>query len=220
VNFTVKGTAAGKSFTLSRSNRFADTLDVGYLATSELTAELSTIEENSFAAVKFTSVNATAALNNTYGAYTVNKVYAKPGKKWVLLDPDKTLSVKAGQKLPVQVKLTSYRTAGRTVSVTLTVPKSRKGQDGELGVAGGNTLYPGDPEFCLLFGPDGCTMDVPATSAANLVQRMQKLPRNDDLLATLAFTGGSNPTTTKTARLDKIVLNADTEGLTIPITVK
>ncbi|HEX6468576.1 MAG TPA: SpoIVB peptidase S55 domain-containing protein [Streptosporangiaceae bacterium] len=222
VTFTVKGSAGGKSFTLSRSNRFADTLDVGYLATSELTAELSTIEQNPTAAVKFTSVTANAALDNNYGAYTVNKVYAKPGKKWVLLNPDNTLSVKAGQKLPVRATLTSYRAAARTISVTLTVPKNRKGRSGTLNVAGGNTVYPGDPALCLFFGADACVMDLHSTSVAGLVQRMRKLPRNDDLTTSLVFSGGGNSTTTKTSRLDKVVNNADPEsdGLSIPISVR
>ncbi|GAB3657350.1 hypothetical protein GCM10027589_17360 [Actinocorallia lasiicapitis] len=210
LTWTVKGVAGGKPFTLTRSNRFASGLvenDLSAVLPSEAVSLLGGLYANRFAAVRFTSVKATADVSDSFGQYTLGAVAVKSGGKWKTLKADSTLAAKAGSTVELRAQLVQYR--GRTVStvVKAVVPKQRKGSTGTLTVSGQNGAYLVGAE-CLFLSSGECAADVRASSFAGLVGKLGKLPRNDDLLVGFGFeASGKLPAGTLEVRkrLDKIV---------------
>lgn len=189
LTWKVSGTADGKPWTLQRSNRFASSPsegDISALMPSELATILTSLHANRFSKVTFDGVTAEADISDEYGLYSVDKVAAKSGSGWKTLGSDGSLSAKAGSTIRLRVTLKGYRSPAKDVYLSVKVPKNRKGSAGALTVAGLLNQATAGADCLILNGPD-CAADVKADSFPDLVRKLDRLPGNDHVQATLSF---------------------------------
>jgi hypothetical protein len=174
VSWTINGVRKnGNAFQLEYANRYASLSDVSRESVYQLASQLAELEANPFTAVKFTSVEVDASLDDTFRSYAVES--AKISKNGGAFKTRSQMSLSPGDNLRIRVTLRQYRGDTITRTLSLNVPNNVEfGSFGVLSIRGG-------PDF---FGE---TPNV--NSFGQLVSVLENTDRNDDLVADLSFYG-------------------------------
>lgn len=208
VTFTVSGhTKAGQPFTLTRTNRYADTYDITYTSVFEAADDLYQIVDNDFTDVTIDNVNVNAAVSSDARAFNVGKVEYKYKGVWKKLKADKVVKARSGKPLRFRVTLNSRRGefGSKTIKSIVAVPDAGRGAGGIVTI--GN-LFGGGGDFeDEGFGFD--ESDGPS-SFPGLIQSLATAPRNDDLSVELdLFTeDGDDTSVTGTKPAGEVILDS------------
>lgn len=177
VKWTFDGTRAdGSPWTLSRSDRFASHRDITFESVFESYQQMSKILHNKFERVQITHVHYRATYSPKYRALQIEKFEIKPADRWVTItSPSPARTVYAGTELPVRVTLVPSFGNGdsKVVKLSLTIPKSARGDEGVVYAEGGG-------------GGEGSR----PTSFNELLASLENAPRNDSVSANLRTFGG------------------------------
>jgi hypothetical protein len=141
VTFVVKGVRGnGKAFSITRKDVYADTIDLPGQLANTVFAFVDPLATQEFENVRISSVAVTGTFQTTVHRYTVSKVEAQQGGKWVPLGSG-SVKAKAGSSLPLRVTLTPYKGVGakKVVFLTLAVPASASGAPVGLEITAGFT---------------------------------------------------------------------------------
>jgi hypothetical protein len=208
VGWTVRGTAGGKQFSLTRNNKFADPGDISFVAVDEMFAMLFTLVDNPFAEVKFTDVDVDADVQAPFRAWRITGVEQRVGTDW---DPiDGMLEVDPGQTIRVRALLAQDRSTVKPAPVefSLKVPLDAAGREGSLDVTGGGGSP--DEEFAEESSGEPQTFD-------QLVDALRKTPTNNEVAAELSFFSEESPGPVASARkpTDEVVSG----GASVPVLV-
>jgi SpoIVB peptidase S55 len=207
VTWTVTGkTGAGRSFTLTRANRFASQSDVSFESIFEMLSFLSLIQGQPFAEVHFSKVTITASADELFRQYRIDKVLRKTGTNtYAEVNSRTPIRVRAGGSVQLRVRLARFKNRGplRTVDLTYRIPADRAGSRGTFQVVGGASAF-SENAFCL-FNPDACGGGGGAKNFSQILQALGHQPRNDQLIATMTIgpargKPGSRPAVTKQVR--------------------
>jgi len=193
VKWTVNGTRRnGAAWQLVYSNRYASRFDITGESISQLFGQLATIEGNRFEAVRFTSVDIEATLDDTYREYAIEGVrISKNGGRF---RERALLTVEPGDELIVRVLLRKFRGSLVSVDLPLTVPPAAQpGSSGVLAVRGAP-----DREECC---PD------PVRSFSELLNELANAPKNAAVTTDLLLFGfdGEAAQVSVTRTLDRVV---------------
>jgi hypothetical protein len=227
LSWTVTGTAAGKPFTFTRSNMFADQGDISFSSPDELFGMLQTIVDNPFTAVKFQSVDMTANVMSQFKQFEVTGLQRFEGGKWVPVGERDTITLTPGQSLRVRVLLQNFRNSAPVAPVEFSfpVPADASG-DGSLditGAVGGGDDSGGD----VSVSDDGSTEQ--PKSLGDLFKLLKDTPKNNDLTGALTLFGsggggeGDGPPAffadATPAPITKSLAEVVTGALSIPVTI-
>jgi hypothetical protein len=195
VGWTVTGTRAdGRTFTLTRADRFANELDVSFEPTWELYDQLAQLYFNPAENVTLDRIRTTSTMSRTYAAYAISKVSVLSGGRWRELRTDRALIMRAGTVKRFRVRLSSKQLGTTVVQLNVPVPKTIGRRTGMLEILGGNSYFAGG-EGVFVEGPYiGATG--PETFDA-VLRRLRALPRNDQVLANLTLYKRGGGTSTK-----------------------
>jgi hypothetical protein len=147
MSWIIRGTrASGGTWSLSRSNKFADDFDISFGSMFEVESQLNQLLNNEFEDVTLRSVDFNVAVEETVKRYTVHNLLVSTNGR-VYRDIDR-VRVSPGATILLRVVL---RPADRTVDMSLRVP-ARVRSGGFIEVFGG----PGevDDGGCLFEGED------------------------------------------------------------------
>jgi len=203
VSWTVTGrTGGGKAFTLSRTNRFASQLDVSFESIFEMLDFLSIIQGQPFVEAHFSTTTITASADEVFRRYRIDKVLRKTGANtYTEVSSRRPIRVRAGGTVQIRVRLTPYKNRGavKNFDFTYRIPSDRAGSGGALEVVGGASAFSEDI-FCL-FDPDACGEEGGVRNFSQILRRLDRQPRNDQLIATMTIDPaprpGSRPAVTK-----------------------
>jgi hypothetical protein len=220
-NWTISGTrAGGRPFSLSRSNQWADRTDVGVNPALDLAIAADTLANNDFEDVNIDNVTFDSTAATKYEQLHITKLrVAVNGGHY---RSARHLTVKAGAKLKLQVSLQPFHgTTTTTTTLRLTVPKSARGQSGELAAIGGvdlaQDLEGTFDEGCLL--AETCA-DSGDGSLNSLISDLRKAPRNDAVVAQLVLDSeaeeGTGAPAASTSRLQKLTVSG-TRAMTLTV---
>jgi hypothetical protein len=206
VRWTVTGrTGDGRTFTLTRPNRFASQFDISFDSIFEMLDFLSVLQAQPFQEVRFSKVTITASADELYRRYRIEKVFQKTGpNRFVEVSSRRPIRAKTGAAVLVRVRLGTYKQRGAPLNldVAFRIPKGRAGSGGTLGVVGGASAFSEDV-FCL-FDPDACGQEGGVKSFAQVLQVLGRQPRNNQLIATMTIDPapkpGSGPAVTRKVR--------------------
>ena len=214
--WTLSGTREdGSSFTLRRSDVYADPGDISFATAVDLYDALSRLAFNGTEDVSLDHVEVNASLARTFDHYLVKRVRARVGGAWITVDETDTLQLRAGRTQRLRVRLVSPVSGPRTVVLDVPVPRRSAGLFGTLDVYGGNTgLFP-DEEF---FGADplaGSGTGEP--SVDDVLRSIRTEPHNDQVVADLAFYDEAGDTVLHRTRRTSTGLVVD-GGVTLSVT--
>jgi hypothetical protein len=189
VSWTVTGTTgSGKTFTLTRPNRFASQFDISFFSIFEMLDFLSLLQGQPFEEVQFSKVTITASADELFRRYRIEKVLRKTGpNRYAEVNSRRPIRVKAGGTVLIRVQLAPYKNRGvvRNFDFTYRIPRDRAGSSGTLEVVGGASAFSEDI-FCL-FDPDACGDEGGAKSFAQVLQALGRQPRNNQVIATMTI---------------------------------
>jgi SpoIVB peptidase S55 len=189
VRWTVTGTTgSGRSFTLTRPNRFASQFDISFDSIFEMLDFLSLIQAQSFEEVRFSGVTITASADEQFRRYRIDKVFQKTGpSRYAEVSSRRPVRVRSGAALGIRVRLAPYKNRGAVLNldVAFRVPRGRAGSGGTLDVLGGASAFSEDI-FCL-FDPDACGEEGGVRSFGQVLQVLGRQPRNNQLIATMTI---------------------------------
>lgn len=185
-SWTVTGRRAdGRTWELRRSDRFAST-DAAYDAANALYQQLGLLADNASEQIRFTGITMRATASPTVKRSAIRKVLiSRNGGEF---RERQSLTVRAGDRLAIRVRLVDQRGQATTQTLRLTVPARAAGM-GYLVVAGGSELT----TDCV-WDPSAC-----GTTFPKLLRTLADAPRGDDLIAALEtddFVGGGTSRTT------------------------
>lgn len=138
VTYAVKGTAAGKPFTLAHTDRYVSSADISYDSSwdlGDLVYALSSLPN-----VKITSVTTKSALDHVTATRSVTAVQQKRGGRWVKVTQKSPVVVKAGKRAQLRFVLTG-RGSTRYATTSIWAPYRLKGSVGFLDGSGGGESY-------------------------------------------------------------------------------
>ena len=192
VSWTIRGKRRnGNPWQLEYTNRYASQFDISFQSAFQLADQLATINDNPFEAIRFTSVQIDATLDDTFRQYAIEGV--KISKNGGQFRERSDLTVSPGDNIRARVALRRYRGDLVTANLEVNVPGSAEpGSFGSLVIQGGSEIFGGGPS---------------ANSFPQLINALENTPRNDDLLADLflsSFDGGSS-STVDAHRMDAVV---------------
>ena len=222
LSWTVTGTAAGKPFTFTRANTFADPFDISFASPDELFGMLQTIVDNPFTAVKFNTVDMTANVVSQFKQFAITGLQRFQGGKWVPVSDTDTITLTPGQALRVRVTLQNFRNSTPVAPVELSfpIPADATG-DGSLDITGG--LGGGDDTGGGVVS-DSSTAE--SKSLADLLTMLKDTPKNNDLTGAVTLFGGSDSPPPGALFADstpkpvtKSLAEVVTGGLSIPVTI-
>jgi SpoIVB peptidase S55 len=220
VRWTVTGTTgSGRSFTLTRPNRFASQVDISFDSIFEMLDFLSLIQSQSFEEVRFSGVTITASADEQFRRYRIEKVLQKRGSRFVEVSSRRPVRVRSGAAVGIRVRLAPYKDRGAVLNLDLAfrIPRGRAGSGGTLEVLGGASAFSEDI-FCL-FDPDACGEEGGVRSFTQVLQVLGRQPRNNQLIATMTIDpapgGGRSAVTRKVRTATQIV----TGQRSIPVVV-
>jgi hypothetical protein len=197
-SWTITGTrAGGRTFTLTRSNRWADRFDTSFGPAFELAVAEDTLLANEFEPVRIRDVSYRIDLSPNFDQETVvRRLVAVNGG--ALRERDR-VAVRPGDRLRVRTVLRPYRkSTTHTVDQTLTVPAGTPRGELSLAVLAGNTVFGDDlggdggagGVSCLLQPGGGCARDQAAAAADQsfdtLLDDLRSTPQNNQLSAVLS----------------------------------
>ncbi len=195
ISFTISGTKerSGKSWSLSRENRWVSGYDISFGSTFELLDTLEALTHQRLAKVAFTGVHIDVDVEQAVRELKVRKVLWSKNRRGYRRE--RVLRVKPGQRLFAKVEMrdsSSHHT--RTRKVRLRVPRHAGGVAIAVvggGGSGGGGL--GGIFDCAFFGDCGGGAGKAKTFDA-LVKKLESEPRNDDLVATIRSRRASSRT--------------------------
>jgi hypothetical protein len=212
VSWTVRGTANGRQFSLSRTNKFADTTDISMFSVDELFSMLATLSDNPFTDVTFTDVNVDATVQFPFRAYRITDVQRRVGAEWEPLDDDEGLQVDPGELIRLRILLALERstTPVAPLELSLRVPADAAGREGSLDIMGGSF---GGGEGDEGSGDEG---GEPQTFE-QLVDALRRIPRNNQVVAQLRFFSetDSGPTITAATDTAEVVTGGTSTSVTV-----
>jgi hypothetical protein len=222
VSWTVTGrTGGGKPFTLSRTNRFASQFDVSFDSIFEMLDFLSIIQGQPFVEAHFSTTTITASADEVFRRYRIDKVLRKTGANtYTEVNSRRPIRVRAGGTVQIRVRLTPYKNRGpvQNVDFSYRIPSDRAGSGGALEVVGGASAFSEDI-FCL-FDPDACEGVGRVQNLSQILRRLDRQPRNDQLIATMTIDPaprpGSRPAVIKQVRTASQIVRGQR---TIPVIV-
>jgi hypothetical protein len=128
VTWTVTGkTGAGRSFTLTRANRFASQFDVSFSSIFEMLSFLSVIQGQPFVEVHFSKVTITASADELFRQYRIDKVLRKTGTNtYAEVNSRTPIRVRAGHSVQLRVRLAPFKNRGplRNFDFTYRIPRT------------------------------------------------------------------------------------------------
>jgi hypothetical protein len=203
LSWTVTGrTGGGKPWTLSRTNRFASQFDVSFESIFEMLDFLSIIQGQPFVEAHFSTTTMTASADEVFRRYRIDKVLRRTGANtYTEVSSRRPIRVRAGGTVQIRVRLTPFKNRGavQNVDFTYRIPRDRAGSGGTLDVVGGASAFSEDI-FCL-FDPDACEGVGRVQNFSQILRRLDRQPRNDQLIATMTIDPaprpGSRPAVTK-----------------------
>jgi hypothetical protein len=185
VGWTITGKRAdGRTFTFTRSDRFANEYDISFEPVWDLYDQLAQMYFNDVENISLESIRTTSTMTRDYTAYSIAKVRILMGKRWQDLRTDRPLFLRGGTTRKFRVLLTSKQLGPARVQLALPVPKQIGRKSGMLEILGGGSFYGGgEGEFS-----EGGYMSAtgPETFDA-LLRRLRETPRNDQVLANLTL---------------------------------
>jgi len=184
VGWTVTGTRAdGRTFTFTRSDRFANQYDISFEPTWDLYDQLAQMHFNDVENITLDRIRTTSSMTRKYSAYSIAKVRILMGKRWRDLRTDRPLFLRGGTTRKFRVLLTSKQLGPARVQLALPVPKQIGRKSGMLEILGGGSYYGGGEGE---FSESGYGTTGPETFDA-LLRRLRETPRNDQVLANLTL---------------------------------
>lgn len=203
-NWTISGTRdGGLPFAVSRSNQWASKYDPTVDSAFELAYAADALVNNEYEEVKIDSVSYDGVASTNFKQLAITKVEVRVGSTGKFSSP-KSITVKTGAKLQVRVTLRPYKsTKTSTTTINLTVPKSARGQSGQLDIAGGQTLAElGEEEdFSCLFEGEGCSEEDGSLDAT--IKSITAPARNDAVVVRAIFEGEESDETKVAATAKK-----------------
>jgi hypothetical protein len=196
-SWTISGTRAnGRSFSLTRNNRWADLLDASSGPAFELAAAEDTLLANEFEAVRIRDITFRADLSPRFDQEIVERRLV--GVNNGALRQRDAVTVRPGDRIRVRTVSRPYRSGStRSLDFVLRVPAGTP--SGELSldiiagnpepvVDGGDGTGGGEPvTSCLLQPGGGCARPRPAaTSLDTLLTEMRSAPQNNALTVSLS----------------------------------
>ena len=147
VGWTITGTRAdGRTFTFTRSDRFANQYDISFEPTWDLYDQLAQMHFNDVENITLDSIRTTSSMTRKYTAYSIAKVRVLMGKRWQDLRTDRPLFLRGGTTRKFRVLLTSKQLGPARVQLALPVPKQIGRKSGMLEILGGGSYYGGGGE--------------------------------------------------------------------------
>jgi hypothetical protein len=208
VGWTVIGTAGSEDFSMTRTNRYADTFDISFASIFELLDQLFAVRENRFSDVSFDTVRLTATTGPAFRQYRIEGLERREAGEWVPVDADEPLEVMPGSTLRIRVVLSAYRDAAPApVELRFAIPDDAAGSEAFVSVTGGGAED----------GEEGGGEE--PSSFDELIQQLEDAPRNDEILAELGFGGeeggGGEPLASVRSRVTEVV----TGSVGVPVIV-
>jgi hypothetical protein len=183
LSWTIDGTReSGGTWTLERSNMYADDFDISFGSSFEIADQLFALLNNVFEDVEFSSVDLTATIEDEVKRYTITDVLVS--KNGTRFRDVRRLTVRRGQTLFLRVELEPSGSDDlETVDLRVRVPR-KSGRFGSIEVLGGERA--GDPIFCLIEG-SGCARRIrrDIESFEEMLEFLESQPTNNELLARL-----------------------------------
>ncbi|GAB2571142.1 SpoIVB peptidase S55 domain-containing protein [Microlunatus antarcticus] len=188
-SWTISGTrAGGKTFAVTRTNRWASRDDVTIDPAFDVASAADALLNNDFEDVRIDKVAFANELSTKFDQLHITRMRVSVnGGPYVKGD---LVQAKVGDKLTVRVDMSPFRsTTSSYVKLRMTVPKSAKGQVGTVSATGGVDLaQAGDDDAsleCLLIG-QGCASDTEG-SLDGVISQLTSAPRNDAVTAQLVL---------------------------------
>lgn len=186
VGWTVTGKRAdGRSFTFSRTDRFASEWDISFETIWDLYDQLAQIYFNDLEDVTLEKISTTSTMEREYLAYKLTKVRVLIGGRWQDLRTDKPLVLRPGRTKRFRVLLNSAELGQAVIPVALQVPERMGRRSGYLEILGGNSYW-GEEMGYFEEGPYMAADTGPQTFDA-LLNKLRTAPRNDQVLANLSI---------------------------------
>jgi len=179
----ITGRSGSTPFTLTGGNRYADPVDISFMAQWDL-PDLVWMLSN-LGGVTIDSVTADSTVTDDFSTFKLGTIEQRVGGAWVKLDKDTPARVKAGKKL--RLRLTLANPAGKQfVPLTFKIPAKAAGARGKLWL---NQAIP----FPFEQGDNPTTL-------AGVRKLLTSMVRNDQVQAVLDLGGitGSSSKTKKT----------------------
>ncbi|MPY77742.1 MAG: hypothetical protein GEV04_04455 [Actinophytocola sp.] len=173
-------TARGDNLRFSRSDVFANRWDISIATVDDVWWNLYRILNNKFAKVEITDVNVTSNLEDAFHALRVAKVQRRVAGRWITLNRDNTVRVRAGSTLVLRTRLLPRGESvdsPRWVRTDVQVP-NRPRRSGTLSVTGGASIHTGTGG---------------ADSLEEMLRMMRRAPHNNDVVASLRVRTGDGP---------------------------
>jgi hypothetical protein len=185
----------GETYRLVRRNQYSTPYGLAISSMIEGWSQLEQLQNNRFGRVRFDSVKLRADVSEIRRELRIRKVQVRSGGTWAV--PQRALRVEPGQTLAIRTVLDRF-VGGRRVSVkrermTFTVPKRAAGGRGVISVGRSwfddfgeewMVMESAEEEFCFPGGSCGSAQP-PAKTFGELIKRLQRAPRNDQLRATM-----------------------------------
>lgn len=208
VTWTVRGKRqpSGRPWQLQRTNRFSSSWDIAFMSVLELWDDLITLMFQRAATVDIDSIDIDVTVNEAIRQYRVAAVkWATRGKRF-----KETRSLRARPREPIRARvlLRDTRNGGaRRVKMKFRAPK-RPGS-GTITVSGGGGFFDDDffffddeLDFFLCAAARRCEGRTPkANGFDELLGRLRKRPRNDDLVGQMRFNKNRKTVVRRTDRV-------------------
>lgn len=173
VSWTVTGKRAnGRSFSFTRTDRFANDYDISFEPVIDLADSLYSLQYQQFEKVKITNVRTRSVMRRDFQSYKLKQVQIRDNGAWRRVSPKRGLVVRAGTVKRFRMTLASAELGPRTIKLAIPVPRRAGGRSGYLQIAGGNSYYGGGSS---------------AGSLDEMIRQMARAPRNDEILGDLSF---------------------------------
>jgi hypothetical protein len=214
VGWTITGKRAdGRTFTLVRTDKFANKYDLSYDPPFDLYDQLAQLQFNDAEEISIESISTTSTMSRQYAAYSVAKVRVLTAGRWRELRTDRPLFLRGGTTKRFRVQLTSLALGPARVQVNLEVPENIGRKNGMLEILGGNSYYAGGGEG--EFAEEGYISATSPVTFDALLSRLRRLPRNDQVLANLMLFRRNGSMLKRSARADaRAVVNG---GVTVEV---
>ena len=223
VGWRVDGRRAdGRSFTLQRTDKFADQGDLSFESVFDLYDALAALQFNDAEHISINKISTTSDMSRVYKAYNVSRVRVLVGRKWQDLRTQRPLFLRPGFVKKFLVYLSSDSLPSTRVLVRLPVPENIGTKSGVIRILGGNSSGYSDEEYYYFEDEDfiGTDTSNPPTFD-KVLARLRREPRNDQVLAKLILfrRNGSTQKTSSRATATEVVnggVSAPVQGLGMP----
>jgi SpoIVB peptidase S55 len=203
LTWRVSGTREdGSSWVFERSNKFISRNDISFGSLFELNGNLTALKRNGFEKVDFTGIDVDVEVEESIRKYTVGKVVvSRNGGRF---EKVKRLNVRRRDRLDFRIRLRASDAApNRIVEHTVRIPEKAR-RDGSVRIGGPS--FDDQAYHCLIHPWHSFCKGDDADSFDELIESLEKAPRNTDLTTLLSLGGrrGANADRDVT-RVSKVV---------------